>query len=174
MSGTAFAGSAQFAAASILGSGGSVGAAIAAAVLLNGRYAPIGVSVAGVMPEPRWRRLLLAQLVIDESWALARKSNGTFDLGRLVGAGLLLYFAWLLSTAVGVFAATVMPDPKALGFDAAFPALFLALLWPQLRERRAAETAALGAAIAVITLPLTPLGVPIIAAAAACLVGACR
>src|SRR5881628_2036650 len=54
MSATTFAGSAQFAAASILGAGGGVTAAVTAAVLLNARYAPIGISVA---PEFRGARL---------------------------------------------------------------------------------------------------------------------
>ena len=46
MSATTFAGSAQFAVASILKDGGAAVAAIAAAVMLNARYAPIGISVA--------------------------------------------------------------------------------------------------------------------------------
>src|SRR2546429_7562276 len=52
MSATTFAGSAQFALASILHAGGTVTAAILAAVLLNGRYAPISISVAGLFPGP--------------------------------------------------------------------------------------------------------------------------
>src|ERR671925_7944 len=46
MSATTFAGSAQFAAASVLGAGGGVAAAVASAALLNARYAPISISVA--------------------------------------------------------------------------------------------------------------------------------
>jgi predicted branched-subunit amino acid permease len=46
MSTTTFAGSAQFASVSVLGDGGTVAAAVAAALLLNARYAPIGISVA--------------------------------------------------------------------------------------------------------------------------------
>jgi len=173
MSGTTFAGSAQFAVVSILGAGGSEAAAVVAAILLNARYAPIGLTVAGTLEGRWWRRLLLGQLVVDESWAIARRQDGTFDRDRLVGAGLLLYLyvSWLVSTAVGALGATVLGDPQALGLDAAFPALFLALLWPQLRERRAAAAAMLGAAIALVTLPFTPPGVPIIAATVACALG---
>jgi predicted branched-subunit amino acid permease len=88
MSATTFAGSAQFAAASILDTGGGAAAAIVAAVLLNARYVPIGVSVAPIFPGSRRRRLLESQLIVDESWALAGRS-GRFDYGVLVGAGLL-------------------------------------------------------------------------------------
>jgi predicted branched-subunit amino acid permease len=76
MSATTFAGSAQFAAASILADGGTVAAAIAAALLLNARYAPIGVSVAPWLAGPRWRRFLHAQLVVDESWAISARGEG--------------------------------------------------------------------------------------------------
>jgi 4-azaleucine resistance transporter AzlC len=170
LSATAFAGSAQFAAVSVLGAGGSV----VAAVLLNARYGPIGLSVAPVLDGPWWRRLLLGQLVVDESWAIANRGNGRFDRNRLIGAGVVLYLAWVIATAVGALGASLLADPKALGLDAAFPALFLALLWPQLRQRRAAAAAALGAGIALATLPVAPPGVPIVAAAAACLLGVRR
>jgi 4-azaleucine resistance transporter AzlC len=174
LSATAFAGSAQFAAVSVLGAGGSVVAAVVAAVLLNARYVPIGLSVAPVLGGAWWRRLVVGQLVVDESWAIANRGNGRFDRKRLIGAGVVLYLAWVTSTAVGALGASALADPKALGLDAAFPALFLALLWPQARERRAATAAALGAGIALVTLPVAPPGVPIIAAAAACLLGVRR
>jgi 4-azaleucine resistance transporter AzlC len=174
LSATTFAGSAQFAAVSVLGAGGSVAAAVVAAVLLNARYLPIGLSVAPALGGAWWRRLLIGQLVVDESWAIANRGRGSLDPERLIGAGIVLYLAWVGSTAVGTLAASALTDPKALGLDAAFPALFLALLWPQLRQRRAAAAAALGAGIALVTLPLAPAGVPIIAAAAACLLGVRR
>ncbi|MFB3738627.1 MAG: AzlC family ABC transporter permease, partial [Candidatus Velamenicoccus archaeovorus] len=148
MSATTFAGSAQFAAVSILGSGGTVAAAVLAAVLLNGRYGPIGVTVAPSLEGPWWSRLLHAQLVVDESWAVAAEGDGRFDRRILVGAGLLLYAAWVLGTTVGVLAGQVLGDPNAIGLDAAFPALFLALLLPQLRSRTAVAAAVLGGAIA--------------------------
>jgi 4-azaleucine resistance transporter AzlC len=171
MSATTFAGSAQFAAAGILEAGGATVAAIAAALLLNSRYVAIGISVAPILGGPVWKRLLIGQLVVDESWAIAHLGEGRFDRGRLVGAGLVLYVAWTASTAVGALGAEAFGDPEALGLDAAFPALFLALLWPQLKEPRARLAAGLGALIAASLLPFTPAGVPIVAAAAACLVG---
>jgi 4-azaleucine resistance transporter AzlC len=171
MSGTTFAGSAQFAAAGILEVGGTTGAAILAAILLNARYAAIGISVASALGGPLWRRLLLAQLVVDESWAIAHLGQGRYDRGRLVGAGVVLYVTWVVSTAVGALGAELLGDPEALGLDAAFPALFLALLWPQLRGPRPIAAAVLGAGIALALLPVAPPGVPIVAAAVACLIG---
>src|SRR5215218_8758607 len=143
MSATTFAGSAQFAVTSILGASASTAAAIAAAVLLNARYAPISISVAQLFHGPRLRRLLESQLIVDESWALASRGDGRFDRRILLGAGLLLYVSWVSGTAVGALAGDALGDPKDLGLDGAFPALFLALLVP-LRASRAAVAALAG------------------------------
>jgi 4-azaleucine resistance transporter AzlC len=170
MSATTFAGSAQFAVSSILGAAGGTTAAIAAALLLNARYAPISISVAGLFRGPRLRRLLESQLIVDESWALAAR-GGRFDRWILLGAGLLLYVSWVIGTAVGALAGDALGDPKDFGLDGAFPALFLALLVPQLRTSRAAMAAVAGALIAFALIPVTPPGTPIVAASAACLLG---
>ena len=174
MSATTFAGSAQFAAASIRGDGGTVAAAVAAALLLNARYAPIGVSVAPWLAGPRWRRFLHAQLVVDESWAISARGEGRYDPRILVGAGLLLYVAWVAGTAVGAIGGQALGDPATLGLDAAFPALFLALLAPQVRRRKPLFVALLGGTIALALTPFTPPGVPIIASSVACLLGVRR
>jgi predicted branched-subunit amino acid permease len=73
-----------------------------------------------------------------------------------------------------VFAGRALGDPKDLGLDGAFPALFLALLVPQLQGRRAVAAAATSAVIALLLIPFTPPGVPIVAASAACLLGLWR
>lgn len=174
MSATTFAGSAQFAVSSILGAGSGAAAAIAAAVLLNARYAPISISVASLFHGPLLRRLAESQLIVDESWALSSRGGGRFDRRLLIGAGLLLYLSWVSGTAVGVFVGRALGDPKDLGLDGAFPALFLALLVPQLQGRRAVAAAVTSAVIALLLIPFTPAGVPIVAASAACLLGLWR
>ncbi|MCW3006522.1 MAG: branched-chain amino acid permease [Solirubrobacterales bacterium] len=169
-SATTFAGSAQMAVVSLLGSGG-VTAAIVAGLLLNARYLPIGISVAPSLPRPLWRRVLTAQLVVDESWAIANRGGGRFDGRMLLGAGLVLYAAWMLGSAAGLVGGSLLGDPKRLGLDAAFPALFLALLAGQIRDRLSLVAALLGGAIALALVPFVPAGVPIIAASVVCLLG---
>jgi 4-azaleucine resistance transporter AzlC len=171
MSATTFAGGAQFAVASILDEGGGLAAAIIAALLLNARYAAIGISVAPIFRGSRLRRLLESQLIVDESWALSARPDGTFDRRVLLGAGLTLYVTWVLGTALGVLGGGFLGDPERLGLDAAFPALFLALLVGQLGSRRAVAAAVAGGGIALVLLPFTPPGVPIVAAVLGCLVG---
>jgi 4-azaleucine resistance transporter AzlC len=201
MSLTTFAGSAQFAAVSILAVGGGVATAVATAVLLNLRYGPMGLSAASTMEGPWWLRALTAQLVVDESWAIAQRDDGRIDRHLLVGAGLLLFVGWVGGTAVGALAGNLVADPASLGLDAAFPALFLALLAGQLVPRETQHTegptgserpplvsrgaswikgrsrllaAVGGALIALALMPVAGPGVPIIAASLACLIGARR
>jgi 4-azaleucine resistance transporter AzlC len=171
MSATTFAGSAQFAAVSIVGDGGTVVAAIVAALLLNARYAPVGVSVARELTGSPVARFVHAQLVVDENWALASRGDGRYARGILLGAGIVLYVSWIVGTAVGATFGRAFGDPSSLGLDAAFPALFLALLVPQVRGRRPLQAAILGAAIALLLTPIAPAGVPIVAASSACLLG---
>ena len=171
MSATTFAGSAQFASAAVLGVGGSVISAVTAALLLNLRYAPIGISVAPSLTGGVWSRFLHAQLTVDETWAVAAEPDGRFNPHVLLGSGVVLYASWVVGTILGVLFGDIIGDPARWGLDAAFPALFLALLVPRLTTRRAKEAALLGAAIALALTPFVPAGVPIIAAGLACLLG---
>lgn len=170
MSATTFAGSAQFASLSVLDAGGTVAAAVLAAIFLNARYVAISVTVASIFPGGRFRRLVEPQSIVDESWALSGR-RGRFEWPILVGSGLAFYVLWVGSTAVGTVLGGVLEDPNALGLDAAFAALFLAFAVPYLRERRARQAAAVAAVITLALIPFAPAGVPIIAAATACLLG---
>jgi predicted branched-subunit amino acid permease len=145
-------------------------AAVIAAIFLNARYVAISVTVASIFPGGRLRRLAESQAIVDESWALSGR-RGRFEWPILVGSGLVFYVLWVGSTAVGTVLGGVLEDPNALGLDAAFAALFLALAMPYLKGRRARQAAALAAVITLVLLPVAPAGVPIIAASAACLLG---
>ena len=171
MSATTFAGSSQVAAVSVLGAGGSVAAAVVAALLLNARYAPIGITVAHAFRGSPLKRFAEAQLVVDESWALSGGGTSRFDRRVLLGVGAMLWVAWVGGTAVGAFAGQAIGDTAAFGLDGAFAALFAALLAAQLRDRRRILAALIGGAVAAILIPFTPAGIPIIAATGAVVVG---
>jgi 4-azaleucine resistance transporter AzlC len=170
MSATTFAGSAQFAVASVFEDGGTALAAILAAVFLNARYAAISITVAPIVPGNRLQRFFRSQLIVDESWALSGR-DGRFHWPLLAGVGLLLYVLWVAATALGSLLGGALENPNALGLDSAFAVLFLALAAPYLRSRRALQAAALAGAITLVLLPVAPAGVPIVAAATACLIG---
>jgi 4-azaleucine resistance transporter AzlC len=169
-----FAGSAQFAAIAILGGGGTVGAAIVAAGLMNSRFLPMGAAFGPSLPGGPIKRAAQGQAVVDASWALAARADGTFDRWMLFGASAVQYGAWQVGTIAGALWGDVLGDPEALGLDAIYPAFFLALLLNEARSRRALGVALLGAAIALALVPAAPAGVPILVASVASLVGLTR
>jgi predicted branched-subunit amino acid permease len=172
MSALVFAGSAQFAATAVLAAGGGAGAAIAAGILLNLRYVPMGIALAPSLRGRPLRRALTGQAMIDFSWAAASRGGGRFDPAFMVGATLPSYPCWVGGTAIGVFAGDLIGDPGALGLDALFPAFFLALLVEgELRPGLPSVVAGLGALVALVLIPFTPAGVPVIAASATALLG---
>jgi 4-azaleucine resistance transporter AzlC len=171
----AFSGSAQFAVASVLGSGGGALLAIAAAALLNARFGPMGVAVAPHLKGGPLRRAMEGQAVVDASWALASRGEGRFDREFLIGATLPQVTAWIGGTIVGVLGGDFIGDPERLGLDVIFPAFFLALLAEELRSAsrsaRAVIVALIAAVLALSLVPFAPPGVPVIAACAAALLG---
>jgi branched chain amino acid efflux pump len=170
-SGIVFSGSAQFALADVLGAGGSALAAIFAAVLVNARFAVMGVAIASTLEGGRLRRAFESQATVDASWALANRGRGRFDREILIGATLPQYVAWVGGTVVGVLAGDSI-DPEALGLDVLFPAFFLGLLIDELRSGREHIAAAgIAAAVALVLIPFVPPGVPIIAACLGALIG---
>lgn len=136
MSAVVFAGSAQFAAISIIVAGGGLGAAIGAAALMNSRFLPMGIALA---PSLRARAIVRAaqgQTIVDASWVMASEGEGRFDRHFLFGATAVQYATWVGGTAVGALGGGALGDTQALGFDAIFPAFFVALLLPELRDAR--------------------------------------
>jgi predicted branched-subunit amino acid permease len=174
MSGIVFAGSAQFAAVSVLGAGGTAAAAAGAGLLLNARFLPMSIAAAPATRGGRVRRALEGQTIVDASWALAADADGRFDREVLIGGALPQFSAWFAGTVIGVLAGSALGDPEALGLDAMFPAFYLSLLVGELRSGDARIAAALAAAIALILVPFVPPGVPVLAAGLAALTGVLR
>jgi predicted branched-subunit amino acid permease len=169
-----FAGSAQFAAISILASGGTLGAAVGAAALMNSRFLPMGIALAPSLPGGPLKRALQGQPVVDTSWAMAARGDGSFDRWHLFGASAIQYVTWVGGTVLGALAGDVLGEAHTLGLDAIFPAFFLALLIVELKDGRARGVAALGALIALALVSFTPPGIPVLVASLAALVGVRR
>jgi 4-azaleucine resistance transporter AzlC len=167
MSAVAFTGASQFTFVSVIGSGGSAVAALAPALLLGARNGLYAVSLRSVLSGSVAKRALLAQGVIDESSAMAHAQREpavkrrAFDL-----TAVLLFCGWNLGTAAGALAGGGLGNPRDLGLDAMFPAVFLALLAPQLRDRDSRRAAIAGGLVALALVSFVPAGLPIIAAAA--------
>ena len=167
MSIVVFSGSAQFGSLAILAAGGSIGAAIAAGVLLNARYLAMDLALAPSLKGRALSRAAFAMTIVDASWASASAGDGTFDPWFMVGVTVPQYPGWVLGTIIGVLLGHTLGDPNKLGLDALFPAFFVALLFEEVRGRRKLVAAGGGAGIALVLTPLAPAGLPILAAALA-------
>ncbi len=166
-----FTGASQFAFVGVLANGGSPFAAVPAALLLGTRNAFYGVPVSGIVRPRGIQRFWTAHFVIDETtgMAVAQPTPRARRYAFWV-TGFTLFVLWVLGGLAGALAGRSI-DLTAFGLDAAAPAVFLALLAPQLRLPAAPAVAILAAIVAVVLIPFAPAGVPVIAAAGVALAG---
>ena len=164
-----FGGSSQFAAVSVLADDGTVIAAVTAGLLLNLRSLAFGVSMAPSLKGSLLWRAGVSQLMIDESTAIG-SSQSTHELRRYgyLWGGLSVFVLWNATTLIGV---SVLSEAESLirdlGIDATIPAAFLGLIWNKLENAKHRTVALIGAITALILVPITPAGIPVIAAASA-------
>jgi predicted branched-subunit amino acid permease len=163
-----FSGASQFAVVGVLGSGGTAISGIATASLLGIRNALYGLRLSPILKLRGWKKIVGAQVTIDESTGVAL---GQSDLGEesmrhgfwLTGLGVYLF--WNLFTLAGALGAQAMGNPAAWGLDAAVPAAFLGLVWPRLIGNFERALAASAMFLALALTPFVAAGLPIIATA---------
>jgi len=166
LSALVFTGASQFAAVSVVDSGGSGTAALGSALLIATRNALYGPVIARFLPRRILIRGLGAHFVLDETTAMASAQRDDREAaGAFWFTGVLLWTLWNIGTVVGALLGAALGDPEKWGLDAAFPASFVALLAPHVRSRPGQVAAFAGAVIAIATLPVTPAGVPLLLAA---------
>lgn len=162
-----FTGASQFALVGVIGAGGSIWAGAATAMLLGTRNAFYGVRLSTLLGVRGLRRVATAHFVIDETTAMAIARDTVPESSFAFWAtGIAVFALWNLGTLIGALATHALPNPKVLGFDAAPPAAFLALLAPRLRAREPMAVAILAAVVALLFLPFVPAGIPLLIVAA--------
>jgi predicted branched-subunit amino acid permease len=176
---TTFTGGTQFAIAGVIVGGGTAAAALGSGYLLGARNTLYALRLSSLLELRGWRRFVAALFTIDESTAMAlgqrRPAASKLAFWWTAGA---VYVFWNLATLLGALGAQALGDPKRFGLDAAIPAAFLALLAPRLRRDQAGDipiwsvrrVAIVGAGIALVLIPLTPAGVPVLASCLALVV----
>ncbi|WP_259573213.1 AzlC family ABC transporter permease [Herbiconiux oxytropis] len=142
----------------IIAAGGLPWLAVGAALLVNLRNLVYGFSASEFLPGQRPLRLLAAHLVNDESVAFALARPPARRLRAFQAVGVAIAIAWPLGAAIGVAVGYIVPDPGILGLDAAFPAIFVAILVGTL-SRRTSGPAVAGATIALAATPFVAAGV---------------
>ena len=171
MSVTVFSGAAQFAALTVLAAGGGVATAIVAGMLMNLRWLPMGLAVGPFLPGGPLKRVAQSMAIVDASFVLSSRGDGTYDRGVLIGASTAQGTAWIAGTAAGVIGAGALGDPMALGLDSIFVAFYAALLFEEARGRGPVAAAAVGGGLALALMPVAPAGVPVVAASLGALLG---
>ena len=158
-----FSGASQFALVSIIGAGGSYFSAVGTALLLGVRNGLYGARINTLLRPTRWRRFLMAEVTIDESTAMAvSEARGGHAARAFWTTALSVYVLWNASTIAGALVGNALGSPAATGLDVAGPAAFIALLGPRLNTARM-RLVALGAGlIALVTVPVVPVGAPIL------------
>jgi 4-azaleucine resistance transporter AzlC len=157
-----FAGAAQFMFVGLIAAGGNPVAAVAASLLINVRHVPFGFTV-GDLVGRGWRRAIGSHLMIDESVAFALAQRDPVQRRAAYWAcGLSLMICWNLGVVVGAVGGAIISDTDALGLDAAFPAVLLALVLPSLRTPAIRRAALVGAVIALASTPFLPAGMPVL------------
>ena len=167
-----FTGASQFAAVGVLDAGGSPFSAVGSALLLGARNSLYGIRLSGLLAPLGLRRVVASQLVIDESTAMSVAQ--TVDRSALEAfwwTGLGVYFFWNSGTALGAWLGDLIGDPETWGLDVAFPASFVALVGSQLTDRPSRAAAIAGVVIALVAVPFSPSGLPILLAAFAVVPG---
>jgi branched chain amino acid efflux pump len=158
-----FAGGAQFAAVGVALAGGSPAAAVGAGLLLNARLLPYSFAISGVLGGRWWTRLVGAQMITDESVAFAlRHRDPQWRRAVFWICGIGLFGCWNLAVLLGALAGAAIGSTSALGLDAAFPTVLLALVLPSLSDSRTRNAALLGAVIAIAVTPFLPAGLPLL------------
>jgi 4-azaleucine resistance transporter AzlC len=164
-----FTGASQFALVGVLGAGGSALAGVLSALLLGTRNTLYAVRLADLLRIHGPRRLVAAQLTIDETTAMATAAPAGLERTAFWATGASVYLLWNLGTLLGAAGAARLGSPATYGLDAAVPAAFLALIAPRLREREGRRVAAAGALLALVAIPLVRPGVPVLVAGLAVL-----
>nr|WP_314431214.1 AzlC family ABC transporter permease [uncultured Pantoea sp.] len=156
------AGASEFLFIGIVAGGGSPLTAAAAGLLVNACHLPFGIAVKDLVGQGG-RSLLGCHIMNDESVVFGISQPGLQQ--RRVAywlCGLGIFAVWPLTVIGGAMIGRFIPDVSAIGLDAVFPAILIALIFPALRKRRTRIPALAGTALSVAVTPFVPAGMPVL------------
>ena len=168
-----FSGGAQFGAFAILAAGGSPITAITTGLVLNTRFMAMAMALSRRLQVGFGEKVAMSVVAIDASLAIGVVQTEPAVARRVFWrVGVVVFLCWVTGTAVGALVGERIPDPRQLGLDAVFPAAFAVMFVPYIRERVVRRTSLAGGLVALVLLPFTPVGVPVLAAVVPALVAA--
>jgi 4-azaleucine resistance transporter AzlC len=158
MSSIVFAGSAQFITTQLVRDATPGFVIVLTIAVVNLRHVLYSASLAPYLASvsTRWKTLL-AYLLTDEAYApslvhFEEKGVTPFSHWFLFGAGIALWTVWQISTALGIFLGTAIPESWSLDF--ALPLTFIAMVVPVLKTRPAIAAALSAGVVALLAYSL--------------------
>jgi 4-azaleucine resistance transporter AzlC len=159
MSGVVFAGSAQFVAAGLWHHPVPILVIVASTALINSRHLLMGAAIEPYMRGfGRGQGYLALFFLADEIWATAlrRAAEGPLTPAYYFGLAMPFYLSWLFWTTLGALVGSVIAHPERYGFDFAFTAVFLVILFGLWKHQRRLLPIAVSAAVALAVWKLVP------------------
>ena len=156
-SGLIFAGGAQFAALELWRTPPPILALVFSTLLINARHVLMGASLRSKLVRlSALQRLIGVFCMADENWAMAERRAAARVLtpAYFLAMGAVFWANWLLWTSVGALAGSLMGDPKRIGADFAFTALFIGLVAGFWKGRSTAVTVAASALASALAYKL--------------------
>lgn len=157
MSTIVFAGASQLAAIALMADGTPFVVVVLTAILINLRFSLYSVSLAPyVRSLSRLQKVVYSWFLVDVTYALAIPRYEANDAVRThwyyLGSGATIWIAWVIGTALGAGLGIGIPTWFPAGLI--LPLVFIALLFPFLRDRPSIATAVVAGGVATATAPL--------------------
>jgi len=140
-----------------------VGLLVATVMAVNAQLLLLGVAVARQVALSRAQSLVAAWFLTDGAYGVVA-ARGQLSLPALLGAGVSMFVAWNLGTAIGAALGGVVADPRRLGIDLIVPLTFLAVLVPLVRTRAAVIVALVSGVVALLLARVLPVGLAVLGA----------
>lgn len=146
---TNFTGTGQFAGMDLIASAGSVIELIATMLVINARYALMGVSLSQKLDGKTtiWQRLLIAFGLTDENYAVAMRKPRDVTFEYFMGVSTVSFSGWVLGTLLGALAGHILPQSLLSAFGIALYGMFIAIVIPPCRISKAVATVVLSAIV---------------------------
>src|SRR5262245_28610229 len=165
-----YSGTGELAYASVISSGGGMGPALVASLLVSSRFGLLAMSMMDRWPQGFGERVWIAHYASEPTVAAAIEAAPRGHRhARKVYWQMCTWLAvgWIIGSAIGLIVGNVIGDIRTIGLDAVFPASFVGAIVSALRQTDTAVTVVLGAAGALALTPVLPAGVPVLIAALA-------
>jgi 4-azaleucine resistance transporter AzlC len=152
-----FAGGAQFAALELWRAPPPILALVFSTLLINARHILMGASLKTKLRGfSNLQRAFGLFFMADENWAMAERRAAKHELtpAYFLAMGAVFWANWVVFTVIGALAGSLMGDPKRIGADFAFTALFIGLVAGFWKGRSTAVTVAVSAIAAALAYRL--------------------